>query len=307
MSLNKYHDDDLDDELDDLDDYLDEFQEEILNQPSSLQTTPAHKEPTPTQSNSNDTEDELQLQDQLRQMMEAMEKEQPGASSRLQNLLDEVAKMDGLANGDVSEQPSPDSKSKDFKSTVADTLNRVKQSGGKVDQSIKDESADPTKLMEELFSKLNMEDDNGLDGGDMDFSSLLTDMLDQLVTKKILYAPLKDMDIKYPQWLIDNRTEISEQQYQKYHKQSLIVHEIVLKFEEDTYREDSKPHKEFISQKLEEMEEQGEPPKEIGGDLSKTGFPGFQFGSDSVDPTAFDGMEMPEGFNKELEENCKTQ
>ncbi|KAH3684489.1 hypothetical protein WICPIJ_004539 [Wickerhamomyces pijperi] len=323
MSAASHYDDGLDDELDDLDDYLDEFQDQILNNPPQVSTTTATssstavKEPTTsnpaTETNATlDGSDDEQIQKQLNEMMEAMDREQPGTASQFQSLLDEVAKMDqfttaAINNSASTEKPSsPNGPSKDFKSTIADTLNRVKQSGGKVDQSIKDENNDPAKLVQDLFSQLNIEDTMG-ETGDLDLSSLLADMLDHLVQKDMLYEPLKDIDSKYPQWLIDNQPTITAEQFQKYHKQSIIIHEIVSKFEEESYRDDSKPHKEFISAKLEEMQEQGDPPKELAGELSKTGLPGFQFSSDDVNLDDFNPGELPEGFDKNLEESCKQQ
>lgn len=44
-----------------------------------------------------------------------------------------------------------------------------------------------------------------LGGGDADFSSLADSIMHQLLSKDVLYQPMKDIGAKYPAWLAAHR------------------------------------------------------------------------------------------------------
>ncbi|KAH3669169.1 hypothetical protein WICMUC_005008 [Wickerhamomyces mucosus] len=334
MSQNKYYEDE--DDLDDLDDYLDEFQDEILNKPYNEIEAEAN-------SNVNDFNDDIssnsinenqldnnqtddQIQDQLKDVLNELSKESPEARQQFEHLLKEVnnihereqnSQLHNTNNDNNLDNNTPSN----FQNTISDTLNRLKNSGAKVDESIKDEQS-PDQLLLDLLTQLNLSetnegkndvnnndnndnnennDNNNKGNDDLDLGNLLTDMLDQLVSKSILYDPLKDLSLKYPTWLTDNKDKISNDEFIKYELQYSIISDIVSKFEEDSYKDNSISHKQYISIKLEEMEAAGEPPKELAGDLSKTGIPGFQFNSSDTKDI------FPKDLEKGLEENCNPQ
>lgn len=287
-----------DDDLDDLDDYLDDFADDILSKPPGYdlenenKAAPAASEPSETETlreTKTETGADEPQEDQIADLLKQLEKDSPEAKQQFETLLKDMTtlteKTPETSTGEIEQDAN-------LKDTISSTLNRLKQSGAKVDQSIKDEQ--PDQLLADLLNQLNIDGDGAGDGGDFDITKLLADMLDQLASKDILYDPLKDLSTKYPEWIEQNKSKISEEELTRYTKQSDIVKSIVDKFEEDSYSDSSKPHREFVSQKLEEMQNSGNPPDDLVGDFSKTGLPGFNFDSEDI----------PENLDKELEQNC---
>lgn len=269
------------DDLDDLDDYLDEFQDEILSKPAEELAKEAEEMKGEEEEELNEDE----LAGQLESVLKELGEESPEAKAQLEALMKNFAEFENQV--DVKKQePTPTN----LKDTISSTLNRLKESGNKVDQSIKDEQ--PDQLLENLLGQLDL----GEDG--FDIGNLLGELLDQLASKAVLYEPLKDLSVKYPKWIEENKDSVTEEELIRYNKQSDIVQSIVSKFEEESYSDAS--DKEFISAKLEEMQNSGNPPNDLMGDLSKTGLPGFQF----------DGEDMPDDIGKDLEkdlESCQQQ
>ena len=62
--------------------------------------------------------------------------------------------------------------------------------------------------------------------------------------------------------------------------QQQIIAEIVLKFDDPSYSDNNKSSREFISQKMIEMQESGAPPQELVGDLAEGVLPGTGAPSD---------------------------
>lgn len=283
------------DDLDDLDDYLDDFADDILSKPPGYdlekEKNTAASEPSEAETLKETTRPEkgASEEDQLADLLKQLEKDSPEAKQQFESLLKDMTtlteKTPETSNGDIEQDAN-------LKDTISSTLNRLKQSGAKVDQSIKDEQ--PDKLLAELLNQMNLDGDGSGEGGDFDITKLLADMLDQLASKDILYDPLKDLSTKYPEWIEQNKSKLSLEELERYTKQSVIVKSIVDKFEEESYSDSSKPHREFVSQKLEEMQNSGNPPDDLVGDFSKTGLPGFNFDSDDI----------PDNLDKELEQNC---
>jgi vacuolar-type H+-ATPase subunit I/STV1 len=290
------------DDLDDLDDYLDEFQDEILSKPAeelakeaNQSKTEGNKDSKPPLPSSDTNEEELSSQ--LESVLKELEGDSPEAKAQFESLLKNVTEFETQAkDNDNKEEKIPTN----LKDTISSTLNRLKESGSKVDQSIKDE--EPDQLLENLLKQLNLGDGQGdLGSDDFNIGDLLGDLLDQLASKAIIYEPLKDLRAKYPKWINENKEKTPDEDLKRYTLQSEIVESIVAKFEEESYSDQSKPHRAFISQKLEEMQNSGNPPPDLTDDLSKTGLPGFQF----------DGDDLPEDLGKDiekdLEENCQQQ
>ncbi|CCH46136.1 Peroxisomal biogenesis factor 19 [Wickerhamomyces ciferrii] len=288
---------DLDD-LDDLDDYLDDFADDILSKPpghdleSHNQDSKDQEKDTTIDGEPLSNSDKQQIEDLLKQL----ESESPEARQQLDALLKDVSTLNGPSDVKPNEQLQKDSNDKDLKDTISSTLNRLKSSGAKVDESIKSE--EPDQFLNDLFNQLNLDGEgNPGEDGDFDITKLLGDMLEQLASKEILYDPLKDLSSKYPKWIEENKNKITKEKLERYTKQSDIVKSIVDKFDEESYSDSSKPHKEFISTKLEEMQNSGNPPEDLVGDFNKTGLPGLNFGND----------DLPDNLDKELEQNCANQ
>lgn len=91
----------------------------------------------------------------------------------------------------------------------------------------------------------------------IDTDALMDGMMEQLISKEFMYEPMKLVVLKFPEWLEKNRIIVSEQEYSQRQKQYLVFQRIV-----ETY-ESEEPDKKRVVQLIQEVQEYGQPPKEI--------------------------------------------
>ncbi|KAG8071727.1 hypothetical protein GUJ93_ZPchr0006g42397 [Zizania palustris] len=107
--------------------------------------------------------------------------------------------------------------------------------------------------------------------GAQDMESIVETMMQQLLSKEILYEPMKDIVEKYPKWLEDNKSKISKEEYERYQNQL----ELMLKLNEVYENEPGNMSK--IFEIMQNMQECGQPPSDLVQeiapdlDLSKLG------------------------------------
>ena len=70
-------------------------------------------------------------------------------------------------------------------------------------------------------------------------------MMESLLSKEVLYPPLKELSAKYPDWLADNRSKLSEEDFSKFNQQFQVTQKICQVFEKaDAVEGDGKMSKE---------------------------------------------------------------
>lgn len=135
----------------------------------------------------------------------------------------------------------------------------------------------------------------GADGEtDGDLSKMFLGMMEQLTNKEMLYEPMKELSTKYPSWLVDNPppAKLSQAEHDRFSRQRVIVDEIVAKFEQTGYSDDDATCREFIWEKMQQMQGEGAPPE----DLVTNPFPGM----------GMPGLGLGDGAEG-LEDGCPTQ
>lgn len=141
-----------------------------------------------------------------------------------------------------------------LKDTIEETLNRLKT---KVDPNGKNVDEE----LEEMMQNMSLDDD---------ITKALMESMGVLMSKSMMYEPLKSLSVKYPDWLDKNKDTLEPKEYERYQLQYNIVNDIVSRFEKEDY-DDTKDF-DYISGKLEEMETTGNVPDELAdsklGDLS---------------------------------------
>lgn len=99
-------------------------------------------------------------------------------------------------------------------------------------------AADTEKLQdlpsEDEFQKMF----SGLQGGSLEqglgnLLPMMEGMMQSLLSKELLYPAMKDMNDKFPDWLADNRPNLSEADYTKYNKQCDLTRRICHEFENE--------------------------------------------------------------------------
>ncbi|KAG7378254.1 Peroxisome chaperone and import receptor [Phytophthora pseudosyringae] len=119
-----------------------------------------------------------------------------------------------------------------------------------------------------------------------DFQDLVDGMMQQLLSKDVMYDPMKQICERYPEWLAEKEPLLSKEDYERYGKQYQYFQQIVAMYESepDNYAR--------LSELMQEMQETGQPPSEIVKDLA----PGLQFDDEgmpimpNMGPGMFPGM-----------------
>ena len=93
----------------------------------------------------------------------------------------------------------------------------IKKAVDSIHQKPLEESDNVDDLLENLNSLL--------DNGELD--SMLTNVMDQIVSKDLLYDPLKDLSSKYPEYLKTAKDTLSKEEYSRFEKQEIIINQIL--------------------------------------------------------------------------------
>lgn len=182
--------------------------------------------------------------------------------------------------------PGTSSTKPSLQDTINKTMNRLNESKQEIDESVQNEADDGflSNILKELES--TMGDVGGGEGGqDMDLGNMINELLDHMAAKEVLYEPMKEMNEKYPIWIKDNSSKITDEERERYLNQHKIIKEIVIKFESPDYSDDNEEHKKYITARMELMQNSGAPPADLMTGMN----PGISgFGAD------FDPSQMPE-------------
>ncbi|KAH9466448.1 hypothetical protein MJO28_000972 [Puccinia striiformis f. sp. tritici] len=172
---------------------------------------------------------------------------------------------------------------KNFQEAIQETMEKLKQS----DNSAKAKSGpsgggDEDEQLSALFEKM-MGGENGLPDENQ-LQTILQSFMEELMSKEIMYEPLKDMNRLFPDWITENRAKLSKEDLNRYETQSQIIEQVISKFEDPKWDLEEKSGGENfnIRQKevidlLTKMQDCGPPPKEILGDM-----PAGVFGEDGL-------------------------
>lgn len=308
------------DDLDDLDDLLDDFAGEVLSKPpgstipgsvkndESGSTTTAGPNAIPGSVGAggpNETSKAPQnaqpepINDEYKDKLEDLIKDLNIQDPETKEQFEQLVKNFEEENDDAPKDP------KNFDNIMKDTMERLKNSGKNIDEQIKNDqsSGNPEDMLSQLLAGLGGAGGMpGGNGGDMDMSKLLVDMLEQLSSKEVLYEPIKDLNTKFPDYLKEKKDSLPADQYENFTKQYDLTNDIVAVFEAEGYNDDDKEQRDKVNSLLESLQELGQPPTDLVGEAGD--FPGFGGGGNGL---GFSDKDLPKDFEKELDEGCNQQ
>merc|ERR1712141_161193 len=118
------------------------------------------------------------------------------------------------------------------------------------------------------FGSIDEEAGSIQDGaGSNNFMPIMESMMKSILSKDLLYPPLKELCSKYPDWLADNRTVLSEKDFDQYNQQYLVAKEIVQIFEcQDESQNSGSNQFDRVFELMQKMQTFGHPPKELIGE-----------------------------------------
>ncbi|TMW64822.1 hypothetical protein Poli38472_008989 [Pythium oligandrum] len=132
------------------------------------------------------------------------------------------------------------------------------------------EAAKMEQMGEEMMEEM-MKQFEGM-GETSDFQGMVDGMMQQLLSKDVMYDPMKQICERYPAWLAEKESLLSKEDYERYGKQYRYFQEIIAVYESepDNFAR--------LSELMQEMQETGQPPSEIVKELA----PGLQFDDEGM-------------------------
>ncbi|KAK2895976.1 peroxisomal biogenesis factor 19 [Channa argus] len=122
-------------------------------------------------------------------------------------------------------------------------------------------------------------DEGGEGAEDGNILPIMQSIMQNLLSKEVLYPSLKEITTKYPEWLDANKPSLSPEDYQRYEQQAKIMGDICKHFEkEEEGPKDKEGVFERIMDLMQQLQDLGQPPKELAGDAP----PGFNFDMESL-------------------------
>ncbi|RKP06262.1 Pex19 protein, partial [Thamnocephalis sphaerospora] len=164
-----------------------------------------------------------------------------------------------------------------FQDTITQTMNKLNDSSDKVRSEVDEAEEAPDALMAEMMRQMEQLADSG------EFDGLVEGMMGQLMTREVLYEPMKELAEKYPGYLAENKSTLPADDYARYEKQYSYVKQIVAHFAaqpEPATSDADAPAKDdpVIAELMEKMQDCGQPPKEVLQQLA----PEMEFGEDGT-------------------------
>ncbi|KAJ5960405.1 uncharacterized protein N7479_007555 [Penicillium vulpinum] len=150
-----------------------------------------------------------------------------------------------------------------FNDAIKRTMGRMKESGDKATAAASNED----DISEDMLAQLLKAVEAGASGAgeDGDLSKMFMGMMEQLSNKEMLYDPMKELDIKFGPWIEKNKGsgKVSAEDMERFETQARVVKQIVAKFEEKGYSDDDSKCREYVWERMQEMQAAGSPPEEL--------------------------------------------
>lgn len=145
-----------------------------------------------------------QLQSQLASEFEKVEASQSAPSSA------------GKSDKSTAEQePPPVAATSEGTTNVDRTISKLLNDMATANIS-NDHGEDLPEGGEEDMLKDMMKEFENIAGGGFDQDAMVDGMMQQLMSKEIMYEPMKQVTERFPSWLKENKEKLSEEEYQKY-------------------------------------------------------------------------------------------
>ncbi|KAI5721532.1 hypothetical protein M8J77_021921 [Diaphorina citri] len=201
-----------------------------------------------------------QMTQDLQKNMESLVNGDPSQlDSLLEHLMNDVAKVstDGQTSSSI---PNTCSSSEDAQS-IEDKLKAT------MDEITQGLSNLPVNNLGNIMRGEG--DESTGDGASPNMMPFLEDIMQQFLSKDVLYPVFSETCAKYPEWLEKNKDKLSAEEFANYSKQNDIMSRVVAQFDAETDTDSpavKKARFNTILELLQEMQQYGSPPKDLVGD-----------------------------------------
>ncbi|MEE6491516.1 hypothetical protein FKM82_016242 [Ascaphus truei] len=199
------------------------------------------------------------------QATEEFEKAMKELAEEEPHLVEQFQKLSEAAGKVGSDEPSQ----QEFTSCLKETLTGLAKNADDLQNS---------SLSEEELAKAM--EGMGMDEGNAEGNilPLMQNIMQNLLSKEVLYPSLKEITDKYPEWLRTHRDTLPADDYRKYHEQSCVMVKICEQFEAEQPADGEAARFEAVMDLMQQLQDLGHPPKELAGDSP----PGLNFDLDGM-------------------------
>ncbi|EDL94679.1 rCG20208, isoform CRA_a [Rattus norvegicus] len=211
---------------------------------------PQKRSPGDTAKELFDSELASQATAEFEKAMKELAEEEPHLVEQFQKLSEAA----GRVGSDASSQ-------QEFTSCLKETLSGLAKNATDLQNAGMSEE-ELTKAMEGL----------GMDEGDGEGNILpiMQSLMQNLLSKDVLYPSLKEITEKYPEWLQSHQESIPPEQFEKYQQQHSVMGKICEQFEAETPTDSEATHRarfEAVLDLMQQLQDLGHPPKELAGEM----------------------------------------
>ncbi|KAG6866993.1 hypothetical protein C0991_003909 [Blastosporella zonata] len=152
----------------------------------------------------------------------------------------------------------------DFQSKIQQTLEKMRESESALKDSTSKSSTSAGGLPNDLEALLASMGDGE---NDDEIAGLFDTMMAELMSKQVLYEPIKELSEKYPEYLANLTAPIPDEDRKRYELQQACAKKILATFDDPSYKDTDPAMAEKMTTLMAEMQSHGEPPNEIMGQL----------------------------------------
>ncbi|XP_061461549.1 DDB1- and CUL4-associated factor 8 isoform X2 [Rhineura floridana] len=223
-----------------------------------------------------DSELASQATAEFEKAMKELAEEEPHLVEQFQKLSEAAGKV---GSDSTSQQ--------EFTSCLKETLSGLAKNANDLQNSSVSEE-ELAKTMEGL----------SLEEGDGEGSLLpiMQSIMQNLLSKDVLYPSLKEITEKYPEWLQSHCDSLPKDQYEKYQEQHSIMGKICAQFEAEQPTDgdvEQKARFEMVLDLMQQLQDLGHPPKELAGESP----PGLNFD--------LEGLNLPDAASSGGGDQCQ--
>ncbi|KAJ5760924.1 peroxin-19 Pex19-Penicillium chrysogenum [Penicillium odoratum] len=166
-------------------------------------------------------------------------------------------------SADTGASGSGEQPTESFNDAIQRTMERMKHSGDRATEAATEDDGLSDDMIAQLLKA--MEAGAAGAGDDGDLSKMFMGMMEQLSNKEMLYEPMKELDGKFAPWIEKNKVDgkVPAEDMARYETQAKVVGQIVRKFEETGYSDDDPKCREYVWERMQEMQAAGSPPEEL--------------------------------------------
>lgn len=162
-----------------------------------------------------------------------------------------------------------------FSKSIADVLKGLSEGQENLQQPF---NADDISSM---FGNINLSES----GENNAFLPFMQGMMQSLLSAEVLLPSLKEIVSKYPAWLEENGSKVPAEDKERYEKQLKLMREVCGELEKEKADDSADVKKDrftIVLDRMQKMQELGQPPAELVGEASENLLPNFAAGADGA-------------------------